>query len=314
VIFDQGPGAGAPIASRGAFEIAIAQGADFIGAELVTTSDGVLIARPDNELGGSTNVAQHPEFSDRHKTKTVHNVAISGWFSEDFTLAEIKTLYCLEENSAGGRRSGPGAPILTFQEVVDIARAGSIRTARVIGLWVGLRHPAYFAANDLPLEPRVAEAIRFNGYDSSAAAMLVSASESDSLRTLADLTKARRVQRLPGGTSSLARSDESEEARSQDLRTIHSYAAAICPDAEWAAATPTAARTAGLSPRVADAHAAGLAVYARADPPPGETSRQRRLMQSLLLAGCDGIVCRSIVEAVKARRDAEGHLGYGAPG
>jgi glycerophosphoryl diester phosphodiesterase len=310
VIADQGS-VGAPAASRAAFELAIAQGADFLGVELVATSDGALIARPANELSESTDVADHPEFAARRTTKIVDGASVAGWFTEDFTLAELKSLRCLGEVVGSKNRPTQGlADILTFQEVIDIARAGSVRTARVIGVWAGLRHPAYFGGIDLPLEPRVAEAVRFNGYNSPAAAMFVGASEPGALKALASLTKARLVQRLDKDTPP---SDHPAEQNVDDthlrrLAEIRSYANAISSDDDW---TPTASRDAAAAKAGSladDAHGAGLAVYPRVRLLAGDAANQRGLLRTLFLAGCDGVVCRATAEAVKARNDASNQL------
>src|SRR5665213_154435 len=102
VIARGGPEDGAPRGTKGAYELAIRAGADFIYADLVATKDGALVARPDNELSASTDVASRAEFASRRTTKTIDGAQRSGWFCEDFTLAEIKTLACIEPGARGG--------------------------------------------------------------------------------------------------------------------------------------------------------------------------------------------------------------------
>jgi glycerophosphoryl diester phosphodiesterase len=126
------------------YERAIEQGADFIEPDLVPTKDGHLVARHENEIGGTTDVASRPEFAALKATKTIDGQQVTGWFTEDFTLAEIKTLRARERlpqlRPASAAFDGQ-AQILTYEEVVSIARAGSKRTGRTIGTYPELKHP-----------------------------------------------------------------------------------------------------------------------------------------------------------------------------
>ena len=297
VIADQGSAGEGPIASRSSYEAAIAEGADFLAAELVPSSDGILVARPENELSLATDVAQRPEFASRHKTATIDGASLTGWFAEDFTLQELKSLICTGGNRvATSRHPAPPPPdILTFQEVINIARAGSVRTARIVGVWANLRHPAYFAGIDLPLEARAAEVVRSNGYNSAAAAMFVGASEAEALKSLATLTQARLVRRLRGAEAT------------PNLAEIRAYASGVCVDANRS--LPTPGGTPGNPPDFppGDAHAAGLTVYARAEES-ADSGNPRRWLRDLFVAGCDGVACRTPAQAVKARMDAASAL------
>lgn len=297
VIADQGSAADGPIASRASYEAAITEGADFLAAELVPSSDGILVARPDNELSGTTDVAQRPEFASRRKPATIDGASLTGWFAEDFSLQELKSLICAGGNSAAPGRHGAPAPpdILTFQEVIDIARAGSVRTARVVGVWANLRHPAYFAGIDLPLEARAAEVVRSNGYNSPAAAMIVGASEAEALKSLATLTRARLVRRLQG--------DEATPS----LAEIRAYASGVCLDANRLLPAPGGLPGTSSDFPLSDTHAAGLAVYAGMQESAAD-STNRRWLRDLFVAGCDGIACRTPAWAAKARIDAASEL------
>jgi glycerophosphoryl diester phosphodiesterase len=129
------------------YRLAIRQGADFIEPDLVATKDGVLVARHENEISGTTDVADHPEFANRRTTKTVDGVKLTGWFTEDFTLAEIKTLRAKERIPAirpGNTRYDGRFQIPTFAEVVQLAKRES-RNGRPVGIYPETKHPTYFA-------------------------------------------------------------------------------------------------------------------------------------------------------------------------
>lgn len=129
------------------YRLAIRQGADFIEPDLVATKDGVLVVRHENEISGTTDVAAHPEFANRRTTKTVDGVSLTGWFTEDFTLAELRTLRAKERIPAvrpANTRFDGLYPIPTFVEVVRLAKAES-RDGRRIGIYPETKHPTYFA-------------------------------------------------------------------------------------------------------------------------------------------------------------------------
>lgn len=130
-----------------AYRLAIRQGADFVEPDLVATRDGVLVARHENEISGTTDVAAHPEFAGRRATKTVDGVTMTGWFTEDFTLAELKTLRAKERIPAirpdNTRFDGMYA-IPTLSEVIALVKRES-RNGRRIGIYPETKHPTYFA-------------------------------------------------------------------------------------------------------------------------------------------------------------------------
>ena len=158
VIAHRGASGERPEESRLAYELAIDEGADFIEPDLVPTKDGHLVCRHEPEIGGTTDVARHPEFADRKTTLVIDGEKITGWFTQDFTLAELKTLRCRErlpELRPGSASFDGQSPILTYQEMVGIAEAGSRRTGRTIGTYPEMKHPTFFASIGLPLEHRL---------------------------------------------------------------------------------------------------------------------------------------------------------------
>ena len=130
-----------------AYRLAIRQGADFIEPDLVATRDGVLICRHENEISGTTDVAERPEFAARKTTKVIDGQSITGWFSEDFTLAEIKTLRAKERIPAvrpGNTRYDGRYQVPTFAEVLQLAKRES-KPGRPVGVYPETKHPTYFA-------------------------------------------------------------------------------------------------------------------------------------------------------------------------
>lgn len=130
-----------------AYRLAIRQGADFIEPDLVATRDGVLVARHENEISGTTDVASHPEFANRRTTKTIDGIPLTGWFTEDFTLAELKTLRAKERIPAirpGNTRFDGLYTVPTLAEVIALVKRES-RNGRRIGIYPETKHPTYFA-------------------------------------------------------------------------------------------------------------------------------------------------------------------------
>ncbi|MGB7372407.1 glycerophosphodiester phosphodiesterase [Erythrobacter sp.] len=144
VIAHRGASGERPEHTLAAYERAIDQGADFIEPDLVVTKDLHLIARHENELSDTTDVASREEFADRRRTKNVEGQQVAGWFAEDFTLAEIRTLRTRERvgNIRPASASFNGLyQVPTFAEIVDLVRAKESETGRTIGLYPELKHP-----------------------------------------------------------------------------------------------------------------------------------------------------------------------------
>lgn len=146
IIAHRGASGERPEHTLAAYERAIDQGADYIEPDLVVTKDGVLVARHENEISGTSDVAARPEFADRKRTKTIDGEIIIGWFAEDFTLAELRSLRARERlpeiRPANARFDGL-YPVPTFAEVIALVRAKEAETGRRIGLYPELKHPAF---------------------------------------------------------------------------------------------------------------------------------------------------------------------------
>jgi len=302
-----------------AYRLAIEEGCDFIEPDLVVTRDGALVVRHENEISGTTDVAARPEFAARRTAKTVDGEAVEGWFTEDFTLAELKTLRARErlpKLRPGSAAYDGQETIATFQEVVDLAKAESRRTGRTIGVYPEMKHPTYMATMGLPIEGRLARALKDNWLDGRDAPVFVQCFEVAPLKTFAMLSRARRVQLVSaeGGPADRAGTLYAQMLTPQGLKEIAAYADGLGPD--WALILPTAADGSLGAPTslVADAHAAGLAVHpwtVRAEnrylPPAlrrgeGEAAHgdAEAVLKALYAAGVDGVFSDFPGLAVKA--------------
>src|SRR5436190_15443635 len=155
-----------------AYRLAIEEGADFIEPDLVMSKDGALLIRHENEIGATTDIGSKPEFAARKTTKTVDGQNITGWFAEDFTLAELKSLRARErlpDVRPGSAAFDGREPMLTFQEIVDLARAESRRTGRTIGVYPEMKHPTFLKSVGLDIADALLAALKKNDLDSKAA-------------------------------------------------------------------------------------------------------------------------------------------------
>ena len=187
VIGHRGASGYRPEHTLASYELAARIGADYIEPDLVSTKDRVLVARHENEIGGTTDVAQHPEFAGRRTTKVVDGVPITGWFTKDFTLAELKTLRAVErlpvvrqENTLyDGLFEVP-----TLHEVLDLRAQLSRELHREIGVYPETKHPTYFRSIGLPLEDGLVSVLRRYGLDTARASVFVQSFEFGNLRLL----------------------------------------------------------------------------------------------------------------------------------
>lgn len=179
-----------PEHTRSSYELALAMGVDAVEPDVVATKDGVLVVRHENEISGTTDVAQHPEFADRKTTKRVDGEALTGWFTEDFTWDELSTLRSRERlpDVRLSSASFDGAQaILRLVDVLDIVREGSIEHGREIGVVLEVKHATYFASIGMPLAPLIAAELRSAGWGEGALPLIVESFESTVLGELRDL-------------------------------------------------------------------------------------------------------------------------------
>src|SRR5215468_10181780 len=187
VIGHRGAAGYRPEHTLASYELAARMGADFIEPDLVTTKDGVLIARHEPDITGTTDVSTRPEFASRKTTKVLDNVTTTGWFTEDFTLAEIKTLRAVERLPAVRQRNTMYNGLFevpTFEEVLDLRERLTKELRRTIGVYPETKHPTYFRAAGLPLEPGLISALRKRNFDHRDAPVFVQSFEAANLRVL----------------------------------------------------------------------------------------------------------------------------------
>ncbi len=165
-----------------AYQMAIDMGADVIEPDLISTKDGVLIARHDPNLAYSTDVASHPEFADRKKTTTVDGEVQTGWFASDFTLAEIKTLGGISTDAERPQQYNGLYKIATFKEIIDLAKAQSAKLSRTIAVYPETKNPSYHRELGLPLEGTLISMINAAGWNSKTAPIYVQSFEPGSLK------------------------------------------------------------------------------------------------------------------------------------
>ena len=256
IIAHRGASGERPEHTRAAYELAIAQGADFIEPDLVMSRDGVLIVRHENEIGGATDVAARPEFAARRTTRTIDGETMTGWFTEDFTLAELKTLRTRERLPAirpANTAFDGQEPILTFEEVLDIAAAAGV------GVVPELKHPSYFAALGLPMEDAFVAVVERRGLTGADAPVIVQCFEVGTLQRLRRRIATRLLQLIAASGVPFDRPDLTYAAMAmpEGLANIAAYADWIGADASLIEPMPGAPTA-----LIADAHAAGLKVAA----------------------------------------------------
>ena len=232
------------------YGLAIDQGADFIEPDLVSTKDGVLIARHENDLTETTDIAA--KFPGRKTKKTIEGRAVEGWFSEDFTLAEIKTLRAKERVPFRNHDNDGKFLVPTFAEVLDLRARKSKAAGREIGVYPETKPPAYFAALNLALEEPLVAALKAAGLDRADAPVFLQSFEAASLQKLARLAAPPRVLLLAGPGA---------ETTDAGLKAVAAYAQGIGPAKTMIVPVDAKGQTGAPTDLVARAHRAGLKVH-----------------------------------------------------
>ncbi|RLL65854.1 glycerophosphodiester phosphodiesterase [Streptomyces sp. Z26] len=190
VVAHRGASGYRPEHTLGSYELALAMGADIIEQDLVPTKDGHLVCRHENDITGTTDVADHPEFAARKTTKKVDGIDLTGWFSEDFTLAELKTLRAVERLPKERQRNtvyDGRWEIPTFEEVLRWADRKGRERGRPVWLHIETKHPSYFRGLGLGLEKPLARLLRKYGRDRAHAPNFVQSFEPGSIERLSRL-------------------------------------------------------------------------------------------------------------------------------
>jgi glycerophosphoryl diester phosphodiesterase len=265
------------------YRLAAEMGADFIEPDLVSTKDGVLIARHENEIGGTTDVAHR--FPDRRTTRTIDGQAMTGWFTEDFTLAEIKTLRANERLAFRSHEYDGRFEVMTFDEVLDLAQQLGRELGRSIGVYPEPKHPTYFRGIGLPLEEKLLASLDSHGWNRRDAPVFIQSFETGNLRDLRKRTPVRLIQL----TSNPAMVD------SAGLKDIASYADGIGPQKVMVVPVDPDGRLLAATDLVERAHAVGLLVHVwtiRIDEaflPAGYRGRPESEFEQFRSLGVDGV-------------------------
>lgn len=302
--------------TRGALDLAINQGCDFIQVNLVPTKEGALVARRQSELSANTDIADRADFADRRTTRTIDGRDQTGWFAEDFTLAELQTLFCREalpQMRGGNVKLNGKEPILALGDVLQIARAGCVRTARTVGVCARPLHSSYYNSQGLDVIGRLASDLGTAGYASTASAIWVQSSDPEALRAFGALSRVRRMLLLQPGSA-----DGVQTASA--LGDVRAYAEAIAPHQDLLL-DPNAATFPAPTTLAMDAHNAGLRVFSRTAYPqnqflppalrkgdpraanfPFRRGDSDRLLVALFADRVDGVCTDLVGDAVDARK------------
>lgn len=293
---------------------AIEQGADYIEPDLVLTKDGVLVARHENEISETTNIAEKREFANRKTSKTIDGEKMTGWFTEDFTLDELKTLRAKErlpqlrkDNMAFDRQF----EIPTFEEILTLAKAHNV------GVYPETKHPSYFASIGLPHEaPLLAMLTRFS-HVTKDAPIFIQSFEVENLKALRPKTKLRLIQLMDDTGSPADRSDMTytQMATAEGLKIVATYADGVGPNKAMVIPRTLIGNLGTPTTLVADAHKVGLAVHPwtfrrenyflplaqKSGVDPRGIGDVQAEMKAFLATGIDGIFSDNVAEAVSAR-------------
>jgi glycerophosphoryl diester phosphodiesterase len=264
VIGHRGASGYRPEHTLASYRLAIEMGADYIEPDLVSTKDHVLVARHENNIADTTDVAAHPEFASRRTTKTIDGNPMTGWFTEDFTLAELRTLRAKERlpDLRPANTAFDGLyQVPTFQEVIDLAkRAG-------VGIYPETKHPTYFDSIGLSLEEPLLATLRANGLTGPRAKVFIQSFETANLRELRARTRLPLVQLIDATGRPYDFVVSGDPRTYADLVTpaglaeIATYADGIGPNKDLIVPRDSAGNLLEPTSLVRDAHREGLVVH-----------------------------------------------------
>jgi glycerophosphoryl diester phosphodiesterase len=264
VIGHRGASGYRPEHTLASYKLAIEMGADYIEPDLVSTKDGVLVARHEPEIGATTDVAGHPEFADRETTKVIDGVEFTGWFTEDFTLAELRTLRARERipDLRPANTAFDGLyQVPTLQEVIDLARRAGV------GIYPETKHPTYFDSIGLSLEEPLLATLRANGLTGPRDKVFIQSFETANLKELNRKTRVPLVQLVDATGRPYDFVVAGDPRTYADLVTpaglaeIATYADGVGPNKNLIVPRDTAGNLLDPTTLVRDAHRAGLVVH-----------------------------------------------------
>ena len=323
VIAHRGASGERPEHTLASYSLAIEQGADFIEPDLVLTKDGVLVARHENEISETTDVADHPEFASRRVTKTIDGKAATGWFTEDFTLAELKTLRARERlpRLRGTAHDGQ-FEIPTFEQILDLLAAVNEGRDRPVGVYPETKHPGYFTSIGLPHEGPLLALLDRYGYRGRSAPVFIQSFEVGNLRAIRAKSDLPLIQLMDGegGPADEPGTSYAAMATPAGLKAVATYADGIGPHKEMVIPRGALGTLGRPTPLVSAAHAAGLKVHPwtfrrenyflplaeKSGINPAGHGNLGAEIDAYLKAGIDGLFSDNPREAVAAVRQARG--------
>jgi glycerophosphoryl diester phosphodiesterase len=270
VIGHRGASGYRPEHTLASYELAARMGADYVEPDLVSTKDGVLVARHEPEIGGTTDVSKHPEFASRKTTKMLDGVAVTGWFTTDFTLAELKTLRAVERLPQIRQRNtvyDGRYQIPTFQEIIDLVKRLDKELHRDIGIYPETKHPTFFKNLGLGTDQKLVDALNRNGLNRPGAKVYVQSFEVSNLKSLHRQLRVPLIQLTEGTgqpydfTVAGDKRTWADITSAAGLREVATYAQGIGPDKNQIIPRDATDHLAKPTSLVTDAHAAHLKVH-----------------------------------------------------
>jgi glycerophosphoryl diester phosphodiesterase len=267
VIGHRGASGYRPEHTLASYELAARMGADFVEPDLVSTKDHKLVARHEPEIGGTTDVATRPEFADRRRTMMLDGVSVTGWWTHDFTLAELKTLRAVERLPDVRQRNtlyNGRFEIPTFEEVLQLRARLSKELGRTIGVYPETKHPTYFRQLGLALEEPLVATLRRYDLDDDDAPCFVQSFEAVNL---ADLSHRLRLRTRKVFLTSAAGKPFNDPKSYADyltpagLKDLRTYVRGIGPDKNQVIPRLADGTLGTPSSLIGDAHAAGLVLH-----------------------------------------------------
>jgi len=319
IIAHRGASGERPEHTLAAYQLAIDQGADFIEPDLVLTKDGVLLARHENEISQTTDVADKPEFADRKAVKMIDGERHEGWFTEDFTLAELKTLRAKERlpelREANSRYNGQ-FEIPTFEEILQLLNAHAAKSGERVGVYPETKHPSYFKALGLSHDEPLLRLLKQYGYSGKDDPIFIQSFEVGNLKILSGKTDVRLVQLVAGegGPPDRQGLTYASMVTPDGLAEIATYAAGLGPPKDLVIGRNILGQLGEPTGLVEAAHKAGLVVHpwtfrrenyflptnfkSGIDPrDPGDLADELR---AFVAAGVDGLFSDNPAQAVAA--------------
>ena len=271
IIAHRGASGYRPEHTLAAYELAINMGADFIEPDLVPTKDGVLVARHENEISSTTDVANHKEFANRRVKKEIDGQSLEGWFTEDFTLAELKTLRAKERMPNLRQHNtiyNEHYSVPTFQEILELVKKKNAEFHKQIGIYPELKHPTYFSGLGLSTEKPLLDALSAFGYTQKTSPVFIQCFEPSTLKSLHKKTRLSLVLLIETEARPydlvIAKDPLSyaEMLKPAGLADIAKYAQGVGPDKNLIVPRDSQGALGRPTSLVVDAHKAGLLVHA----------------------------------------------------